>query len=180
MSTFIIILSVLLFLAAIVALPTRLAAAPVCSYIGMVVISLARTPEGYPLVPLNATILTIWLCMTLIVMVATLLQPLPVRNTSRGMGYIIIGAMAGMAVGLLGFTVSYQLNILYGLMIGATVVGTFLGFLLFTNTPDGRAVGIRTGNFFKYLLAKGFPTAITVMQIGVVLVIVIALYQKII
>lgn len=38
----------------------------------------------------------------------------------------------------------------------------------------------QAGNFFKYLLAKGFPTAITIMQIGVVLVIVIALYQKII
>ncbi len=180
MSTFMIILSILLFVAAIAVLPVRLISAPACSYIGMVLISLARTPEGYPLVPLNSTILICWLCMTIVVTVATLLQPLPVRKTSRGMGYITIGAIVGMAVGLLAFTVSYQLDVLYGLMIVATAVGTFLGFLLYTNTPDGRAVGIRTGNFFKYLLAKGFPTAITIMQIGVVLVIVIALYQKII
>lgn len=167
-------------MAAIVLLPMRILIAPACAFLGMFFLSFARSANGYPLVPVNGTILIGWLCMTVVVIIATLLQPLPVRNTSRGMGYMTVGALVGMAVGLLGFTVSYQINMLYGLMIVATVVGTFLGFLLYTNTPDGRAVGIRTGNFFHYLLAKGFPTAITVMQIGVVLVIVIALYQKIV
>lgn len=180
MSTFIIIISIILFVVAIISLPLRIVIAPIFSYIGMVVLSFARTDQGYPIVPINGTILIGWLCMTVVVIVATLLQPIPVRNTTRGMGYIIVGAIVGMAVGLLAFTVSYQLNMLYGLMILATITGTFLGFLLYTNTPDGRAVGIGSGNFFRYLLAKGFPTAITVMQIGVVLVIVIALYQRII
>lgn len=180
MSTFIIIISILLFVAAIILLPLRLLVAPVCSYVGMLLLSFARTPQGYPMVPINGTILIGWLCMTVVVMIATLLQPVPVRNTTRGMGYVTLGAIVGMAVGLLAFTVTYQLNMLYGLMIVATVAGTFFGFLLYTNTPDGRAVGIKSGNFFRYLLAKGFPTAITVMQIGVVLVIVIALYQKIV
>ena len=59
-------------------------------------------------------------------------------------------------------------------MILATVAGICLGFLLYTNTPDGRPVAPRTGHFFKYLLAKGFPTAVTVMQAGVALVLWVA------
>lgn len=110
-------------------------------------------------------------------MTATLLQPLPLRRSSKGMGYIIVGAIAGMAVGLLGFSYASQVSVLYGIMIAATLAGIFFGFLLYTKTPEGRPVGIGTGNFFKYLLAKGFPTAITVMQIGVVLVLVIALHK---
>lgn len=170
----------MLFLAAILLLPFRLLIAPACSYLGLLILSFAHTAQGYPLVPLNGTILIGWLCMTIVVTLATLMQPLPVRDTTRGMGYITTGALVGMSVGLLAFTVSYQLDMLYGLMIVATAAGTFLGFLLYTNTPDGRAVGIPTGNFFRYLLAKGFPTAITVMQIGVALVLVIALYQRIV
>lgn len=180
MSTFIIIISILLFLAAIVMLPVRMPAAPSLSFAGLLVISLARNARGYPVIPVNTTILLCWFFMTVVVTIATMMQPAPVRDTSRGMGYITTGAIAGMAVGLLGFTTSYRLNMLYSLMIAATSIGTFLGFLFFTNTPDGRAVGIKSGNFFRYLLAKGFPTAITVMQIGVALVIVIALYQRII
>ena len=115
--------------------------------------------------------------MTVVVTTATLLQPVAVRKTRRGMGYIIVGALAGMSVGILGYTVASQVSMLYGIMIAATVAGTFLGFLLYTNTPEGRAINVASGNFFRYLLAKGFPTAITVMQIGVALVLTIALYK---
>lgn len=180
MSTFIIITSVMLFVAAILLLPFRLLIAPACSYLGLLSLSFARTAQGYPLVPLNGTILTGWLFMAIVVTLATLMQPVPVRNTTRGMGYITVGSLVGMVVGLLAFTVSYRLNMLYGMMIVATAAGTFLGFLLYTNTPGGRAIDVRSGNFFRYLLAKGFPAAITVMQIGVALVIVIALYQRIV
>lgn len=180
MSTFIIIISVILFVAAIVFLPLRMLVAPACSFAGLLVISLARNAQGYPVVPVNTTILMAWFFMTVVVTIATMMQPVPVRDTSKGMGYITVGAIVGMAVGLLAFSTTYRLNMLYALMITATAVGTFLGFLLFTNTPDGRPVGLKSGNFFRYLLAKGFPTAITVMQIGVVLVLVIAIYHRII
>lgn len=115
--------------------------------------------------------------MTVVVMLATMMQPVAVRRQSRGMGYMIGGAFAGLAVGLLGFTVSSSLSLLYGMMIVGVAAGIFLGFLLYTKTPEGSPVGITSGFFFKYLLAKGFPTAITVMQIGVVLVILVALHN---
>ena len=174
MTVFLIILACLLFAGSIWALATRIALAPALSYIGLVTLSLA-TRNGYPLLPINATILTGWFCMTLVVTFAIYLEPVPVRAQTRGMGYMIVGALAGLAVGLLGFTVTGTPSLLYSLMILGVIVGIFLGFLLYTRTPHGAPVGPGSGNFFKYLLAKGFPTAITVMQIGVVLVLLIAI-----
>lgn len=174
MTIFLIILSCLLWACAIAALPTRISIGPALSYLGLVTLSLA-TRNGYPLLPINATILTGWFCMTLVVTLIIFMEPVPVRTQTRGMGYIVIGALAGLAVGLLGFTVSMDLTLLYSLMILAVVAGIFLGFLLYTRTPAGSHGAPGSGNFFRYLLAKGFPTAITVMQIGVVLVLVIAL-----
>lgn len=171
---FLIILSCLFFAGALVALPTRITIAPALSYIGLILLSLA-TKNGYPLLPLNGTILTGWFCMTLVVTLATFLTAPAVRAQTRGMGYMMIGALVGLAVGLLGFTVSSNISLLYSIMILAVIAGIFLGFLLYTQTPSGRPIGPGSGNFFRYLLAKGFPTAITVMQIGVVLVLIIAL-----
>lgn len=177
MTVTVIIISCILFVAALALLPLRMLAAPACAFMGLMTLSFAKSADSYPLVPVNGTILIGWLCMTVVVTTATLLQPVAVRNTRRGMGYIIVGALAGMSVGLLGYTVASQVSMLYGIMIAATVAGTFLGFLLYTNTPEGRAINVASGNFFRYLLAKGFPTAITVMQIGVALVLTIALYK---
>lgn len=173
MTVMYIILSCVCFAAALAVLPIRQLIAPGLSFVGMMLLSLHGS-DGYPILPINTTIITGWLAMTLVVMLATLLQPVPVRAQTRGMGYIEIGALVGMAVGLLGFTFSSSLALLYGIMIIATVAGIFFGFLLYTNTPDGRPVGIQSGNFFRYILAKGFPTAITVMQLGIVLVLLLA------
>ena len=46
-----------------------------------------------------------------------------------------------------------------------------------SHAPEGAGFGPSSGHFFNYLLAKGFPTAITVMQIGVALVLAIALQK---
>lgn len=174
MSEFLIVISVILFIGSLLFLFLRQLLAPASAYLGMLAISFARTADGLPIVPVNNTILMGWLCMTILVMTATILQPLPLRQSSRGEGYMAIGALAGMAVGLLGYSFASLPSMLYGIMIVATVAGTFLGFLLYSRTPEGIPTGIGSGHFFKYLLAKGFPTAITVMQIGVVLVLIIA------
>ncbi len=176
MAIALLILSVLLWICSIVALPSRPLYAPALSYLGLLCLSFCSTSQGYPWVPISWTMLLCWLSMTLIVMFATMLQPAPVRAQARGMGYMIVGAFAGMIVGLLGVTLNVGLNLLYGIMIVSTIVGIFLGFLLYSNTPDGKGVSLSSGHFFKYLLAKGFPTAVTVMQIGLALAIVLSLY----
>lgn len=173
MGIFYMILSVLCWLLAFGLLFRKQLAAPALSYLGLLFLSMANR-GGVPFVPINNTILIGWLCMTLVVMLATVLQPPAISMQTRGEGYMLGGAVTGMAIGLLGFTFSAALPMLYGIMIIATLAGIFFGYLLFTNTPSGAAVGLRSGRFFTYLLAKGFPTAITVMQLGVALVIIVA------
>lgn len=176
MTIFLIILACVLYITATVALFRRILVAPALSYIGLVVLSFARD-NGYPLLPINSYILIGWLCITLVVTFILILEPAPVRAQLRGMPYIVTGAFAGLAIGLLGYTVTSHVSMLYSIMVIGVVIGTLLGFLLYSRTPDGRPVAPGSGNFFRYLLAKGFPTAITVMMMGVVLVLIIALYS---
>lgn len=173
MSIFLLIASIIMWIGAIVTLPSRPLYSPAFSYLGLLGISFCET-AGVPWLPINSNMLVSWLCITVVVMMATLLQPMAIRRQTRGMAYIIGGAVVGLAVGLLGFTVSAAISMLYGIMIVAVAAGIFFGFLLYSNTPDGRAVGIGSGGFFRYLMAKGFPAAVAVMQIGLVLVLLIA------
>ncbi len=173
MGTFYIILSILCWLGSFYFLFRKQIIAPALSYTGLLLVSLAER-GGIPMVPINNTILIGWLCMTLVVTLATVMQPPAITAQSRGEGYILGGAVVGLAIGLLGFTFSSVLPMLYGIMVVSTLAGIFFGYLLFTNTPHGAAVGFNSGRFYTYLLAKGFPTAITVMQLGVVLVILVA------
>lgn len=176
MGIFLVILSCLLWTGSFALLRGRQAAAPVASFLALFCLSFA-TKNGYQLLPINPTILVGWLCMTLIVMFATFMQPAVVRAQTKGWGYMLGGALAGMAIGLLGNSLRMPVGALYGIMILGTVAGTALGFLLYTNTPDGRPVAPGSGNFLRYLLAKGFPTAITVMQAGVALTLLIVVYS---
>lgn len=178
MSIFLIILAVISWGAAFWSLWRYRLLAPGLSYIALLLISFAKSAEGYPLLPVNNTILTGWLCMTVIVMVSTLLQPENERRSTSGIGYMTIGALVGMVVGLLGFTVSESVGMRYSIMVVAAMAGTFFGYLMFGNTPEGRAEAPGRRNFVGPLLAKGFPIALTVMQLGVALVILVALYAK--
>lgn len=101
-------------------------------------------------------------------MTTILLQPEALQAQKRGVGYMTIGAVTGMTIGLLGFSfIGENISLIYSLMILSTAICTFLGFLFFTRTPEGVDVAPHTGRFFKYLLAKGFPVAITIMMLGV-------------
>ena len=167
-----IVFSGILFLLSLAFIPYRIIAAPCSAFLGLLVISMARTPEGYPLLPLGSGLILGWLFMAVLVTVVTLCQPAPIRNMRKGMFYYLGGAVTGMALGLLGFTFLPGSGARYVFMIVAIAVGTFLGALMYANTPEGKPVGIASGHFFRYLLAKGFPTAITVMQLGTVLVVI--------
>lgn len=173
MATALIILSIIIWGASLVMLFRKIMLAPVLSFIALFVLSLAQE-DTLPILPVNNVILISWLSITVVATVATMLQPEQVRETKFGMGYMTLGALAGMAAGLLGFTITDDMPMRYSIMAVATIAGTFFGYLLFNNTPRGRE---RQFSFFNYLMVKGFPVAITMMQIGVALVIAIAIYQ---
>ena len=176
MAIILIILSILLWCTSLWLLFRRPVLAPGISYLALLALSFART-DGVPLLPINGTILTGWLCMTIVVMAATVMQPLDLRKRPEGTAYLVIGALAGMVLGLLGYSAGESVTMKYGIMIVATAAGVFMGYVLFGNTPAGRALRAGSGNMLRMLPAKGFPIAITVMQIGVALVLALALYM---
>lgn len=176
MSIFLLVASIILWVAAIGTLPSRPLFSPALSYAGLLCLSFCST-DGVAWLPINGAMLISWLTITIVVMMATILQPESIRAQSRGMAYIIGGGIVGLVIGLLGFTISASINMLYAIMVIATAAGIFFGFLLYSNTPDGAPVKIGGGYFFRYLLAKGFPTAVTLMQIGLVFVLLVLFHN---
>lgn len=180
MTIFLIILSCLLWLGAIMLLFRREMVSPALSFLALFLLSLAPGEPGRALLPINSTIITSWLCMALVVTMASWMQPEPIKAQHRGIGYMTVGAAAGLALGLLGFSFSVNMSMLYASMIVGVCIGLFLGYLLFTRTPDGQALAAGNARFFRYLLAKGFPVAITVMIPGVVLILILAIFNNIV
>lgn len=172
-----IVFSCLFYLAALLLMTRRPLVAPCCSFMGLLILSFAKTSDGYPLLPINTTLIIGWLCMTVFVTIITFMQPSAIIKSTKGTGYMAAGSIVGMAIGLLGFTFSSIPNVLYAIMIVATAAGTFFGYIIFVNTPSAKAVSFGSGQFFTYILAKGFPIAITTMQMGVVLVLLIAMHN---
>ncbi len=177
MSIVLIILSCLLWAGAFAAFPRRILLSPALSFCALLLLSFARV-DGVPIVPVANSMTLSWLCITIVVMMVILLQNPAIRIQSRGTGYILFGAMAGMAAGIAVYTVSASLSILYAMMLGGTAIGITLGLLVFSNTPAGRGIAPSSGHFWQYLLAKGFPALITVAQIGIALVILTATYRS--
>lgn len=124
MAVFIIILSILLWLAALAALLRRQIAAPALGYLGLLCLSFAKD-GNLPLLPISPSILWGWLAMTAVVTMAVLLQPSAVRDGTEGTGYMTGGALTGLAVGLLGFSATPDLGMLYGIMVVAVAAGVF-------------------------------------------------------
>lgn len=174
MNLFLLILACLLWAGSIFCLYGRQTAAPALSYLGLLSLSFMQS-DGFPVLPINNTILIGWLCITLVVIFTSMLQPEPVKRQIKGMSFMIVGGVVGLAVGLLGFSFCNSLPLRYACMVAGVVVGVALGFLLYAMTPDGRPLKAGSYNFFNYLLAKGFPTAITLMMPGIVAVMAIAL-----
>lgn len=170
----------MLWVASIWLLFRREMVSPALSFLALFILSLAPGEPGRALLPINSTIITAWLCMALVVTMASWMQPDAIKAQHRGIGYMTVGALAGLAVGLLGFSFSVNMSMLYASMIVGVCIGLFLGYLLFTRTPDGQQLASGNKRFFGYLLAKGFPVAITVMMPGVVLILLLAIFNNIV
>lgn len=161
------ILALLLFAGALILLFVREVLAPAASLLGLTAVYFSR------MLPLSPNMLITWLALTVIVMGVSFMQPAALMAQKRGVGYMLGGALAGMAVGLIAVSQAVSLTVWYASMIVGVLAGIFFGFFLYTRTPDGRDVGLSSGHFFTYLAAKGFPLAITVIQPGLVLMLML-------
>lgn len=172
MTATLLIIGLLIWIVAIVALWRRPAAGPAASFVALMIVSFAK--EGsYPIVPVNNAMTLTWLAMTLIVVCATYLQPAEVRNDSRGVAYGVVGAFTGMALGLAFLGSVASSSAAYATLIIAIAAGTILGLLLYSSTPRGRFMSIGSGLFLNRLSSKGFPIAITMMQLGMAILLAI-------
>ncbi|MBS7347899.1 MAG: hypothetical protein KIG61_05740 [Muribaculaceae bacterium] len=174
MNIFLLVASILLWVGSIWCLYGRLIVAPALSLVALFLLSL-MSDNGVPLLPINGVMLSSWFALSLLVAVICYLQPEQISRQTRGMLYIIVGGFTGMALGMLGYSVTSSVSLRYSCMALSIAAGIIFGFLLYTYTPQGQQVKPGSGFFVKYLLAKGFPTLVTLMQMGIALVIAIAM-----
>lgn len=164
MSVVLIILAVILYGVAGLLLYKKELLGPVAAFLAMGAVYLSD------LLPMNLNMIIAWLCLTLVVTGVSAMQAPAVMAQRRSMGYIMTGSIAGLAVGLMGYTFTPSISAVYAIMVLAIVAGIFFGYLLFTRTPDGAQLLTSRSRFFSYLLAKGFPVAIAVSMLGVPLI----------
>ena len=157
------IVGILLFLTGLWALFKNEVLAPLGGYAGLVALYFSHA------LPLASNMVITWLALTVIVVGISKMQPAAVMAQTRGVGYMLVGAVVGMLVGLIAVSSTDSLTTLYACMIVGVLAGIFFGFMLFTRTPQGANVGLSSGRFFSYLAAKGVPVAAAVIQLGVAL-----------
>lgn len=167
-----IIFASILYLLGVFFIPRRIVASPACCFLGLLILSMGKTAEGYPMLPLGNSLILGWLFMAVLVTILTLCQPPAIRKVNKGMMYYLVGSLTGLAIGLLGFTFTNTPGGRYVVMIVCVASATLLGGLIYARTPDGAPVAPASGRFFSYLFAKGFPVAISIMELGTPLVVI--------
>lgn len=115
--------------------------------------------SGY--VQFSDTTMWFWGIAVLLVAVNRFLLPAFVRDSRRGLGYIGIGAIVGMAVGLTMYRAAT--------VIGGAAVGAFLAAIAYTRTSRGKTLEFPTSKFFNYLGAKGIPAVVAASMTGLVI-----------
>lgn len=165
MTTILIILAVALYATSALLLFKKEVLGPLAAFLALGSVYLSGT------LPLNINMIITWLCITLVVTGASAMQAPALMAQKRGMGYMSLGALTGLAVGLLAYTMTTRLSAIYAIMSLAIVIGIFFGYVLFTRTPQGEQLSVSRSRFFPYLLAKGFPVAVATMMLGITLII---------
>jgi len=164
MTTLLLILAGLLYALAAFLLFKREQLGPVASFLALGSVYLSGA------LPLSVNMLITWLCITLVITGVSAMQPPAVMAQRRGMGYMCVGALTGLALGLSGYTFTLRLGAVYAIMALAVAAGVSAGYCLFTRTPQGAQLRAPRSRFFSYLLAKGFPVVIAAMMLGVTLI----------
>lgn len=111
--------------------------------------------------PVENSQLWFWGLAALIVLGLSVLLPAPVVTSRKGVGYIVIGAIAGLTVGLV---ISANVMILGG------VAGALCGALAYSRTPSGRFLEFPSRKFINYLCAKALPPVIALSIVAVAVV----------
>ncbi|MDE6395020.1 MAG: hypothetical protein K2K77_06735 [Duncaniella sp.] len=110
-----------------------------------------------PGVELGVPVFIFWAVAIAIVVTLGFILPKAVTASRLGVTYIVMGALAGMLVGL---------ALSHAAMIIGSVIGALLGGVAFARTPAGKALTFPSPRFWNYLCAKGLPAVISFAIIG--------------
>ncbi len=121
--------------------------------------------SGY--VDLPADTMIFWGCATLLVLGLWVMLPRYLSRGTRGRGYIGLGTLCGMVVGML---ISSP-----GIIIGA-VVGAILGAMAYVNTPRGRDLPLFSRQWTQLLCGVGLPAVVALSMVGLALFDILAIY----
>lgn len=149
-----IILSSLLLLAAVIWCFIPRGWSAVCAFAGMLLLWLSGTST------LHGSQLWFWGAAAMIVLGLSVLLPTPVVYSRRGVGYLVIGTIAGLFVGVL---ISQAAMVLGG------VAGAFCAAMAYSRTPAGKMLHFPSYNFLNFLCAKALPPVITLSIVAVTL-----------
>lgn len=147
-----IIISIIAVGATILLMLTRQRLAPAMAWISLAVLWIAEAN-----IPRLSTI-GFWAAVAAIATAINFMLPPSVVDSRRGQGFIAIGALCGMFVGMI---------ITDAAMIVGTIIGAMTGALTFSRTPAGRSILNPTSKFINYVCAKAMPAVISACTIGV-------------
>ena len=122
---------------------------PPLSWIGMLLVYFADK-TGDPTDPMSATVLLVWLAITVIVTILDYVIPVEATRAAGGHKAASTGAVIGLVVGMLVPPV--------GIVMGS-LLGAFLGELLVNDKGLWPAFKAGAGAFLGFLLSTGFKLA---------------------
>lgn len=113
----------------------------------------------------SAGLLASWGVIVVVVLVIDFLLPSSISRATNGMGYMGVGGLVGLFVGMTGFSLAWA--------VAGAAAGVLLGAFAYTRMPGGKALGFPSSRFFQYLCAKGLPAVVTLGLIGIALLLVV-------
>lgn len=120
-------------------------------------------------VVLGVPVYIFWGVAIAIIVALGFILPRAVTSSRVGVTYIVMGALAGMLVGL---------ALSHAAMIIGSVIGALLGGVAFARTPAGKALTFPSPRFWNYLCAKGLPAVISFAIIGTVIPVLVSWFAS--
>ncbi|MBE6318465.1 MAG: DUF456 family protein [Bacteroidales bacterium] len=157
METLFLIIGILLMIGCVFVSFYPIAPAALLSYVAMWIL------DANNIIFISKNTLLFWAIATLIVLLnfymTNVVQNQPHKAT-KGLSYIIIGALAGCFTGM---TISAS-----GITIG-TSIGAIMGSVIYCRTPQGKATKLMSFNHIMYLADKGLPTIVAISILGIII-----------
>lgn len=99
----------------------------------------------------DTSLLVFWSVASLLVIALDFMLPRSISRSTRGLGYIAGGTLAGLFTGVL---------ISPSWLVAGAVLGAMAGGMAYALTPEGRILRFPSAGFLNYLCAKGLPAVV--------------------